>query len=99
MHRGPVRDSVTKTDGQINPDDDAGSNADDRHPSDEFYDDAALRQEIARLMDDEPDGRQLDDSERRARVEALRDKIRDGDYMSEAMIGEIVDRLLRKWKL
>ena len=85
--------------GQLNPADDASSDADHGPPSDGLYDDAALRQEIARLMDEQPDGRQLDDTERRARVADLREKIRGGEYMSESMIGEIVDRLLRKWKL
>jgi anti-sigma28 factor (negative regulator of flagellin synthesis) len=41
----------------------------------------------------------LTDDQRRARVEELRQKIQGGDYMSDEKIGDIVDRLMRKWKL
>lgn len=82
-----------------NPSDDDRSNANPLPPTDGIYDDAALRLEIARLMDEPPDQPIPDEHERQARIEALRARINGGDYMSDEMIGEIVDRLLRKWKL
>jgi len=68
-------------------------------PPEGIYDDNALRAEIDRLIDNESDNRPANETERSARVEALRAKIQGGSYMSEEMIGEIVDKLLRKWKL
>ena len=83
----------------INPEDDKGSDADLTPPTDGIYDDSALRAEIERLIGEPPNELPLDDTERRARVDALRAKIQGGDYMSDEVIGEIVDRLLRKWEL
>lgn len=82
-----------------NPADDEGPDAGMIPPTDGIYDDNALRAEIARLSGPLPDDRPLDESERRERVAALRAKIQGGEYMSDEMISEIVDRLLRKWKL
>jgi anti-sigma28 factor (negative regulator of flagellin synthesis) len=82
-----------------NPADDPRSDGDDLSETDAINDDIALREAIARLMQDEIDDLPLNDEERRARVDALREKIQGGEYMSEEKIGNIVDRLLRKWKL
>lgn len=87
------------TSNHTNPAGDEDPGAEITPPAGGIYDDSALRAEIARLIGDPPNERPLDETERRARVEALRAKIQDGDYMSDEMIGEIVDRLLRKWKL
>lgn len=82
-----------------NPADDPRPDRDDVPETGGINDDIALRDAIARLMQDDIDGAPLNDDQRRARVEALREKIQGGDYMSEEKIGDIVDRLLRKWKL
>lgn len=69
-------------------------------PQDEgLSDDVVLREAIARLMMDESDSPAMDASQRQARVDELRAKIEGGEYMSDAKISDIVDRLLRKWKL
>ena len=81
------------------PDDDSHTDREAAAPTDGIYDDAALREAIEHLMDDEPIGQPLDDDGRRARIADLRDKIQRGEYMSAERLGEIVDRLLRKWKL
>lgn len=81
-----------------NPAEDPDSEADATPPTDGIYDDVALREAIARLMADSTDELPLDDTARRARVEALRDKIQGGDYMSDEKISDVVDRLMRKWK-
>ncbi len=83
----------------LNPADDENADASPIPPTEGIYDDNALRAEIDRLINDESDDRPADESERRARVEALRAKIQGGSYMSDEMIGEIVDKLLRKWNL
>jgi anti-sigma28 factor (negative regulator of flagellin synthesis) len=72
---------------------------DEASAKDHFYDDAALREAIARMMADDVDGQPLDDAERQARVAALRQEIENGDYMPDERIGDIVDRLMQKWKL
>lgn len=61
--------------------------------------DAALREAIARLMLDDAETTPLTDDQRRSRVESLRRKIESGQYMSEGKIEDVVDRLMRKWKL
>ena len=81
------------------PADDPRSDGDDVPVSDGIDDDIALRDAIARLMQDEMDDAPLNDDQRRARVDALREKIQKGAYMSDEKIGDIVDRLLRKWRL
>jgi len=72
---------------------------DETPAKDPFHDDAALREAIARMMADDVNGRPLDDAERLARVAALRQEIENGDYMPDERIGDIVDRLMQKWKL
>jgi anti-sigma28 factor (negative regulator of flagellin synthesis) len=93
------RTLVTMASRHTDPADDESADDDPKPPTEGIYDDNALRAEIDRLIDNEPDDRPSDESERRARVEALRAKIQGGSYMSDAMLGEIVDKLLRKWKL
>lgn len=66
---------------------------------DPLYDDAALREAIARIMAEETSSAPLDAGQRNARVAALRLAIEGGEYMSDEKIGDIVDRLLKKWKL
>jgi len=80
--------------------------ADDPRPNpggtpepDPLADSRALRAAIERIMSDVPDRPPLDDAERRERVEALRQEIEKGAYMSDEKIVDIVDRLLRKWNL
>ncbi len=82
-----------------NPADDPRSDGDELPEAGGISDDIALREAIARLMQDEVEDTPLSDDQRRARVEELREKIQGGDYMSEEKIGDIVDRLMRKWKL
>jgi anti-sigma28 factor (negative regulator of flagellin synthesis) len=60
---------------------------------------AALRQAIERIMSDDPMRGPIDEDERRERVAALRREIQDGAYMSEQKISDVVDRLMKKWKL
>ena len=72
---------------------------DETSAKDPFYDDAALREAIARMMADDVNGRPLDDAERLARVAALRQEIANGDYLQNERIGDIVDRLMQKWRL
>jgi hypothetical protein len=62
-------------------------------------DDAAIREAIARLMLEDADTALLDDTQRRARVDELRRQIESGDYAAEEKIGDIVDRLLKNWRL
>jgi anti-sigma28 factor (negative regulator of flagellin synthesis) len=82
-----------------NPADDPHAEGDGLPESGGISDDIALREAIARLMQDEVEETPLTDDQRRARVEELRQKIQGGDYMSDEKIGDIVDRLMRKWKL
>ena len=89
----------TMTSRHTNPADDPRSDGDDLPEAGGISDDIALREAIARLMQDEVEDTPLSDDQRRARVEELREKIQGGDYMSEEKIGDIVDRLMRKWKL
>lgn len=89
----------TMTSRHTNPADDPRSDGDDLPEAGGISDDIALREAIARLMQDEVEDTPLSDDQRRARVEELREKIQGGDYMSEEKIGDIVDRLMKKWKL
>ena len=81
------------------PHDGDGTPSPEMRPADGIYDDQALRAEIARLIGEAPDRVVHDEFERQARIDAIRSKIEGGDYMSDEMIGKIVDRLLRKWNL
>ncbi|HWO58382.1 MAG TPA: hypothetical protein VNN55_12555 [bacterium] len=84
------------------PNDPAGNLGPDKeHPpsTSPLGDDAAIREAIARLMLEDADTTPLDDTQRQARVDELRRQIEKGDYAAEEKIGDIVDRLLKKWRL
>ncbi len=81
------------------PADDFRPNPDGTSDPDPLADSGALRAAIERIMSDDPDQSPLDEAERRERVAALRQEIEKGAYMSDEKIVDIVDRLLRRWKL
>lgn len=81
------------------PADDPRPNPDGTSVPDPLADSGALRAAIERIMSDDPDRPPLDEAERRERVAALRQEIEKGAYLSDEKIVDIVDRLLRRWKL
>ncbi len=81
------------------PADNPSTGPDEHTPDDGLYSDASLREAIARLMLEEAETTPLSEEERRNRIESLRRKIASGEYMSDGRIEDVVDRLLRKWKL
>lgn len=81
------------------PTDDPNQQGLDQSIADPYYNDAALREAISRITAEVPDGEPLNDADRQARIDALREEIANGSYLADERIGDIVDRLLKKWKL
>lgn len=68
-------------------------------PRSDLYDDAAVREAVARLLAEDAIESDDDDVGRQERIAEVRRRINDGGYVSSEIIAEVVDKLLKKWRL